>query len=202
MEEQREQPRRKNIRLKGFDYSSTNVYFLTLCTKERGCVLSDIEYAVGDAGRNGYVCNGPHHAGNGGVRINLTEYGRVAEKYIKQLDEFYDHISVKHYVIMPDHVHMILLITESGPSGTPVPTASAKTPDTRVQNSTLSKFISTYKRFCNKECGESMWQPRSYDRVIRNRADYDKHVRYVREKPYAYLCERVAVGVRDDSRKS
>ncbi len=41
-------------------------------------------------------------------------------------------------------------------------------------NSHIAKFISTYKRFCNKEIGENIWQYRSYDHVIRDEDDYLK----------------------------
>ena len=75
---------------------------------------------------------------------------------------------------MPNHIHMLLGITENGQSGTPVPTRA---------NSAFSKFISTLKRFCNREYGENIWQARAYDHVIRNRQDYEEHWRYIGENP-------------------
>ena len=58
----------------------------------------------------------------------LTGYGEIADKYIKQLNKFYDHLSIEDYVIMPNHIHLLLWVkeskhgTENGQSGTPVPT--------------------------------------------------------------------------------
>ena len=60
-----------------------------------------------------------------GPAVKLLPYGEIAEKYIHKLNEFYDNISVESYIIMPDHIHMILSIRtdnphHSGPSGPPV----------------------------------------------------------------------------------
>ncbi|MBE6601621.1 MAG: hypothetical protein E7637_03840 [Ruminococcaceae bacterium] len=111
-----------------------------------------------------------------GPFIELTSYGKIAEKYLNQLNDFYNEISIDDYVIMPNHLHILLSITstENGPSRTPVPTA---------QNSAVSRFISTFKRFCNKEFGENIWQYRSHDHIIRNLRDYETHIKYISENP-------------------
>ncbi len=168
---------RKTPRLQRFNYNSVGVYFITLCTQNRKCILSRI---VGTG-----VLDCPHP--------KLTRYGEIAEKYIKQLDSFYDHISVKSYVIMPNHIHILLFIKKSdesdildgGQSRTPVPTRISRA------NSTFSKFISTFKRFCNKEFGENIWQARTYDHVVRNREDYDEHLRYICENPMRWYYDEL-----------
>ncbi len=153
-------PVRRQSRLQGYDYNTCGAYFITVCTQGRRCILSRV---VGTG-----VLDGPS--------IELTKYGAIAEKYICQLSDFYDHISVDQYVVMPNHIHLLLSIKGSahGPSGTPVPT---------LQNSTISRFISTFKRFCNKECGQNIWQYRSHDHIIRNDQDYDLHAKYICENP-------------------
>ena len=61
-------------------------------------------------------------------QIELTQYGEIADKYIKQLNDFYEHLSVEKYVIMPNHIHLLLWVkenknkTDNGQSRTPVPT--------------------------------------------------------------------------------
>ena len=61
-------------------------------------------------------------------QIELTRYGEIADKYIKQLSDFYEHLSVEKYVIMPNHIHILLWVkenknkTDNGQSRTPVPT--------------------------------------------------------------------------------
>ena len=148
-------PKRKNNRLENYNYSNNGAYFITICVKERRKILSKI---VG-AG----VLDCP--------KIQLLKSGAVADKYIKQLNSFYDSISVDKYVIMPDHIHLIISVT-NGQSGTPAPTGDNK-------NSNIAKFVSTFKRFCNKEYGKNIWQARYYDHIIRNEADYKEIFEYI-----------------------
>ncbi len=144
-------PKRKPTRLKGYDYSEPGAYFITICVKERKELLSEI--IVGDG-----VLNVPQNI--------LTQYGEIADKYINQMNEFYKHLSVDKYVIMPNHIHFILSITDLriGTSGTPSPTNSE---------------ISTFKRFCNKEYGKNIWQRLSNDHIIRGEKDYQKIWEYI-----------------------
>ena len=90
------------------------------------------------------------------------------------MDTFYNNITVDKYVIMPNHIHLLLRVEESGRSGTPVPTNA---------NSIIVRFVSTLKRFCNKACGENIWQSRYYDHIIRNEQDYDEIWQYIENNP-------------------
>ncbi|MBO5273607.1 MAG: hypothetical protein J6I45_03230 [Clostridia bacterium] len=181
--------------MKQHDYNSAGAYFITICTKNRREILSripersDIAVPVGDAALGIPLPNDFHL-----VKPLLIYHGQIADKYIRQISDFYEHISVKHYVIMPDHIHMIVEIGSqrdydsesegSGPSRTPVPTENvqAKVTETAV-NSVIAKFVSTFKRFCNKEYGENIWQARSYDHIIRDRDDYDTRIGYIYGNP-------------------
>ena len=109
------------------DYNRDQAVFMTICTKERKCILSRI---VGTG-----VLDGP--------QIELTKYGPIVDKYIHQLHDCYEDLSIESYVIMPSHINIMLRVDgeENGPSRTPVPT---------VQNSIPSRFVSTFKRFCDK----------------------------------------------------
>ena len=100
---------RKTTRLKGADYNRNQAVFLTICTKERRCVLSRI---VGTG-----VLDGP--------QIELTKYGQIADKYIRQLNDFYDDLSVESYVIMPNHIHIMLWVKGAGFGQSPYPYSSA-----------------------------------------------------------------------------
>ena len=181
---------RKNTRLPGYDYNTPGAYFLTLCTENRRCLLARIVETD--------LLDGP--------KIELLHYGKIAAQYINQLNNFYDHISVESYVIMPNHVHILLQVKGEGPSRTPVPTdgdrmreGPSRTPVptdggatregpsvTKLQNSVVSRFVSTFKRFCNKEYGQNIWQSRSYDHVIRDQEDFDKHLQYIYENPFGW----------------
>ena len=146
---------RKHNRLEKYDYNQTGAYFVTICVKDRRKILSDI---VGTG-----VLDCP--------QLNLLKHGIIADKYINQLNDFYNNISVDKYVIMPDHIHLILHL-QNGQSRTPVPTTDNK-------NSAVAKFVSTFKRFCNKEYGQNIWQPRYYDHIIRNQNDYNEIWQYI-----------------------
>ncbi len=182
---------RKITRLPGYDYSTPGTYFLTICTLNRKCLLSRV---VGTG-----VLDGP--------KIDLLPYGKTAAKYINQMSDFYDHLSVDSFVIMPNHIHILLSVREKGPSGRPVPTEGAellegpsrrpvptegaellKGPSGRpvptVQNSEVSRFVSTFKRLCNKEYGRNIWQRGAYDHVIRGQRDFDWHLKYIYENPF------------------
>ena len=86
------------------------------------------------------------------------------------MSDFYDDIKIDKFVIMPNHIHMLIQIFDNngGPSGTPVPT-----------NSMIAKFVGTFKRFCNKDCGKNIWQSRYHDRIVRNENEYTKIWEYI-----------------------
>ena len=159
MDKDKELPKRKPTRLRNFDYSTTGAYFITICTENRESILSRV---VG-----GDVLDAPQN-------VELLTHGIVADKYVKQMNEFYENIIVDQYVIMPNHIHLILFVREDGASRTSPPTK---------QHSAVSQFVSTFKRFCNKEYGGNIWQRSFNDHVIRNREDYDAHIKYIYENP-------------------
>lgn len=86
-------PQRRTNRLDYYDYSQNGAYFITICTLDRKRILSKVNVGTG-------VLDCP--------QIQLLNYGIIADKYIRQLNDFYDHISVDRYVIMPDHIHILL----------------------------------------------------------------------------------------------
>ena len=169
-------PTRKRTRLEQYDYSTPGAYFITICTHERKNVLSKI---VG-----GDVLDAP-------PQIRLSPYGEIAEKYLNQLGAFYDNISVERYVIMPNHIHILLFIYDCGASRTsPNSGASRTSPPTR-QHATLSRFVSTFKRFCNKEYGCNIWQRHFHDHIIRDRFDFEEHARYIRDNPARWFYDEL-----------
>lgn len=152
-----EWPKRKNNRLSTFDYNSPGVYFLTICTKDRKCILSRI---VGDDAL--------------GVPQNqLTIFGKIVEKYIISSNQM-GGLKVDKYVIMPNHIHILLQVDmeTDGP-----PRASAST------MAAVPKFISVMKRLVNKEIGRNIFQRSYHDHIIRSRQDYLKIWEYMENNP-------------------
>ena len=169
-------PQRKRTRWEGFDYNSAGAYFITICTQNRQQLLSHI--VGGDVMPQ--AATTPDSVGSDVMpqaatapRSVLLYHGTIADKYLKQLSEFYDYMEVDQYVIMPNHIHFILFVYE---------TDSNKLSNAK-QHSAMSRFVSTFKRFCNKEYGENIWQRGSIDHVIRNRDDYQEHIKYISENP-------------------
>ncbi len=143
---------------------------MTICTHKHKCILSKITVGAQIAGGNcpalteakaeTSVLDCPQNT--------LTKYGKIADKYICQLNEFYDNIFIDKYVIMPNHIHLLIRIADNGQSGTPVPTVVREI----RANLIIPKFVSTLKRFCNKEFGQNIWQARYHDHIIRSKEDY------------------------------
>ena len=169
MDKEKELPKRKPTRLKDFDYNKSGAYFITMCTEGRKNILSRI---VG-----GDVLDAP-------ISVQMLPYGKVAEKTLRQIGSFYNNIEVERYIIMPNHIHIMLFVLEGGASRTSPPTK---------QHSTVSKFVSTFKRFCNKEYGENIWQRHFHDHIIRNREDYEEHIKYIYENPMRWYYDELYV---------
>ena len=169
--------KRKQTRLENYDYGQDGAYFITICTQNRKRILSNIIVGTG-------VLDCP--------KIELLNHGRIADRYINQLNDFYDNISVDKYVIMPDHIHFILSV-KNGQSGTPVPTDITTKIDNK--NSAVAKFVSTFKRFCNKEYGENIWQQRYYDHIIRNQKDYNEIFEYIENNARKWKMTKETQGV-------
>ena len=100
--------------------------------------------------------------------MELLWHGEVADKYIRQMDAFYEHLSVDQYIIMPDHIHLLVTI-HGGHPRTGVPTRTSE----------IARFVGTFKRFCNKAYGENIWQRSFHDHIIRDDNDYQKIWSYI-----------------------
>ena len=151
-------PQRKPNRLTEYDYSQNGAYFVTICTQDRCKILSHI---VG-----GGALDAP--------TVRLTEIGKIAHKYILSSNRI-PGITVDKFIIMPDHIHLIIQVKEAlidGTSKAPSPT-----------NAAIPHFVSTFKRFCHKEIGEHIFQRSYYDHVIRNQQDYDEIWQYIENNP-------------------
>ena len=93
-------PVRKRNRLKDYDYSSNGAYFITICTKDRKNIFWDKEQPdfVGED-----IILPPEN-------VQLSSHGKIAEEAINTIPKYYPHIELLQYVVMPNHIHMILFI--------------------------------------------------------------------------------------------
>ena len=148
------QPKRKTTRLPTYDYRLPGVYFVTICTKNKQKLLSTI---VGEG-----LCALP--------QIRLTKVGKIVEASLKYIHENIDGISLDKYVIMPNHVHLLLRIeecSEAGGRGGPP----------------LHKIIGQFKSFTTHQCNQVLWQRSFHDHVVRGEEDYREIWTYIFENP-------------------
>lgn len=144
-------PKRKQIRLKDYDYSQNGAYFVSICTQNRCEILSDI-------------CRG------GAL---LRPIGMIAEIEIHKVTERF-HILIDKYVIMPNHVHLIIVIERAEQSPAP----------------TIGDIVCTFKSITTKTAnrqdnalGRKICQRSYHDHIIRNEQEYQKIWQYIDTNP-------------------
>ena len=165
---ERELPRRRDIRLKEYDYSQPGYYFVTICTAVRRqnllCVISS---AVGA------IINRPP------AEVSLTSLGRLTRQAILEIPNRYSGILVDAYVIMPDHVHLILAVQNVGPDGRQIAAPTS-----------ISTVIQQLKRAVSRVAGQSIWQKSFYDHIIRNDADLAEARQYLANNPLNWILNK------------
>ncbi len=150
-----ELPNRKSTRLKNYDYSTPGTYFVTICVKDRKCILSNIIVGQGLAPAENI----------------LTKYGDIARKQIELLEERYKGIKIEKYVIMPNHIHVLISNYEMAAGASPCPTIS----------DVICAFKSITTRLCRKRGLEErqLFQSSFHDHIIRGDEDYRKIWEYI-----------------------
>ena len=158
--------KRKKLRLENWNYAENGWYFITICTKRRQALLGNI-------------------VGNGFIR---SAVGTIAEEQLNELNSRYQHVHVDKYVIMPNHIHMFLVLdgTETERIN-PFPT--------------VSSIIGLYKAGVSRKVGFPIWQKSFYDHVIRNEEDYQMIWQYVDDNPLKWQMDRF-YSAEEDHRRS
>ena len=149
-----ERPARKPNRLSQYDYSTPGAYFITICTKDKRCILGSVV---------GASIARPE-------RVALSAVGKIVEKAILQIPAHYPAVTVDQYVVMPNHVHLLLQI-HTDESGRPMVAP------------TVSRIMQQMKGAVTKQIGQSIWQKLYHDHVIRGENDYLKIWQYIQSNP-------------------
>ena len=168
MDKEKELPKRKHPRLDNYDYSSAGAYFVTICTQNRRCVLSRI------------VGRGLAPAEITGVEY--TSFGEIAEKQLFLLKDRYPYLAVDKYVIMPNHIHIIMILSGRAAGASPRPT--------------IADIVCAYKSLTTRECKKNgfegiLFQTSFYDHIIRGREDYEEIVKYIYENPLRWYYDEL-----------
>lgn len=142
-------PSRKRIRLQYYDYSEENMYFITICVKDRLEILGKINE------RN----------------IKLRKEGNIVKENINRIQKIYKNVIIDEYVIMPNHIHVLLLINYKS-------------------NVTISKIIKHFKTNVTREIKYSIWQKSFYEHIIRNEKEYLQIKEYIKNNVINWRKDR------------
>lgn len=161
-------PIRKSTRLENYDYSQSGAYFITVCSDKHRCMFSRI--SVGAL----------HEA----PEFQLTEYGKIVKEVLDTVAVRFENVSISDYVIMPNHLHLILYLNSCG-------RALREAPLPYKPRSELSKVIGFLKMNATKRIHEIsphevVWQRGYYDHIIRDESDYAVRAKYICDNPFKW----------------
>ncbi len=149
-------PKRKRNRLEGYDYTQPNYYYVTVCAKNKKSLFGEISH-----------CRGVHCAP---VQTVLSPIGKIVEQAILNIPKHYVSMQVDKYIIMPNHIHLILIFR-------------ADANGRAMHAPTLSTVIGQMKGYATKMCGKQIWQKSFYDRIIRSQSAYEEVWNYIDGNP-------------------
>ena len=153
-------PKRKQIRIENYDYSTSGAYFITICTANREKIFWNNVGADIIRPQN----------------IPLSAIGKIAQQSILQIENHYTNVFVDKYCIMPDHIHLILRIDAEY--------------DGRILSApTVSTVVGSMKRWISKQAGKPIWQKSFYEHTIRNQTDYNEIWQYIENNPLKYTLK-------------
>ena len=171
---------RRSIRLKGHDYSQAGGYFVTVCARDRECLFGEIV--------------------NGEMRLN--EFGRLVRDEWLRSAEIRVEIELGEYVVMPNHFHGIVIITNNAtecsgdkctgnrPMGG---WGDRPVAPTGPQSKSIGALMAGYKSAVTKRInairqspGAPVWQRNYYEHIIRDDADYRRIAEYVADNPHRW----------------
>ncbi len=164
-------PARKPLRLPDYDYSTPGIYFITICTHNRIPLFSRIIGAIHESPTS-----------------QLTHCGQILESVIQNIPSHL-HIVIDRYVIMPNHVHLLINVANTDPNR-----AIHESPLERC--SVLSNTVGYIKMNTSKAIHKnhpnlSVWQRGYYDHVIRNQEDYNMIAKYIEENPLRWELDKL-----------
>jgi REP element-mobilizing transposase RayT len=152
---------RRSIRLKGYDYTQAGAYFVTICTQDRACLFGDVV--------------------DGQMRVN--ECGQVVADSWLWLSVRYLHVDLDEWVVMPNHLHGIIILTgpdDRGGSRT-APTENRKP---------LGRLIGAFKTISTKRLNGlrnaprvPVWQRNYYEHIVRSEESLTRIRSYITDNP-------------------
>ena len=156
---------RHSIRLKDYDYSRSGAYFVTLCAWHRECLF-------------GSIVDG---------EMVLNDMGRIVFQAWEWLGTRYNHVLLGEWIIMPNHLHGIIVIDDCRGGSRTAPTECKP----------LGRLIGAFKTISTKQinqfrdnAGCPVWQRNYYERVIRNEVELSRANEYIVNNPMKWESDR------------
>ena len=177
---------RRSIRLPGYDYAQAGAYFVTMVTRYRLCLFGEVV--------------------EGEMRLN--EYGRFIQMVWDELPDHYSSVECDAFILMPNHVHGIILLAEASASrefdvGAGLkPARGVATGPNSVRAGlkpapTLTEIIRAFKTFSAHRInrvrntgGVSLWQRNYYEHVVRGENELNRIREYISNNPWQWEMDR------------
>jgi REP element-mobilizing transposase RayT len=161
--------KRRSIRLKDYDYTQPGAYYVTICVNNRKCIFGDIQDG----------------------QMVLNEAGKIVEFTWKDLTQHNANIELDEFIVMPNHVHGIIIIVGAGSKPALIQERAGHGPAPTAHG--LPEIIRQFKTFSAKRVnqihqrsGVHLWQRNYYEHIIRNETDLDKIREYVKSNPLTW----------------
>jgi len=164
---------RRSIRLKGYDYSQPGAYFVTIVTHQRQCIF-------------GRIVDG---------KMRLNEWGEIAKQCWNEIPQHYPNVTLDEYVIMPNHIHGIIILNDNNISTIDTEIVGAKNFSPLQQNDhprgttqTIGSIVRGFKIGVTKWFRQHtniyiVWQRNYYEHIIRNEMELLRIRQYIVNNP-------------------
>jgi REP element-mobilizing transposase RayT len=163
-------PKRKSPRLKDYDYSQNGAYFITICSYQRTHLFGDVV----------------------NYEMKLSTMGEIAQSCWERIPDHFPQVEIDAFIVMPNHVHSIILIGDQPANETNVGTryASSAAHPNGVKSGSLGAIVGSYKSAVTKQIRDFLktddrivWQERYHDHIIRSSEALDKIRTYTLNNP-------------------
>ncbi|MCI1187326.1 hypothetical protein MON38_07825 [Hymenobacter sp. DH14] len=172
-----------STRLSGYNYGQNGMYFITVCAQNRQPYFGNIEVPNGDWNSS---------------FLQPTEIGKYAAKCWAAIPHFASFVELDAFILMPDHLHGILIFDKDGVDGVSEETRSVASlevyenrfgPQSQNLASVLRGFKSAVTTFARHQEIEFQWQARFHERIIRNQNELERIQNYIVTNPRRWESE-------------
>jgi REP element-mobilizing transposase RayT len=181
-----EKHHRRSIRLQGYDYSQAGYYFVTICCYQRQCLFGEVIDGV----------------------MQLNQYGEIVSETYQWLSQRYPYFDFDEWIIMPNHFHAIMVLTDTSCRGDSRIALTMRTALTIIQHTQpinsqpkrkpLGRLIGAFKTVSTKQInlirntqGTPVWQRNYYKYIIRNEESLNKIREYIINNPLSWQLDQL-----------